>query len=450
MAADIAHFVRDETGLSVYTGSTNTRVSNSARVLCAAALQYLSTTIDLVTGFSIALNTSTLHGKSYLDVRVRFSLKGALYNFHMMAIPLYQEHIGENTFASLSSFLDALAPEWRQLLVGVSTDGDSSMTGRIRGVATRLEASVPTTKLVRVWCALHQLDLVMQRVHKSSLDEEFLSTVASMTGHLRRQSILVMKIGSTCPLCIPSMRWWGFVSAVHVLATEANIVFVKLQRKLTLISQQQGPLANLVATHARLTGMEGPVSSNDLKKIDNSRSEVCSAYALSHACARKFMFETDSWVKDMLACATEEDEAQLPYAEVGKMFVQAADRVSGIVAGLGLSDVEVHVIVQQLSLLRRAYAYDNILRLALDTLDDETTTFDERWGTVGEGYDLVKQFCGDLASTFPNTATVESDFLVLGWEKDEYRRSITDFSLEDVMHYKQFKAFRELVERLIA
>lgn len=92
MAAAIAQFVGDETGLSVYTGSTNSLVSNSARVLCAAALQYLSTAIDLVTRFSIALNTSTLHWKSYLDVRVRFSLKGALYNFHMMVIPLYEEH----------------------------------------------------------------------------------------------------------------------------------------------------------------------------------------------------------------------------------------------------------------------------------------------------------------------------------------------------------------------
>lgn len=80
------------------------------------------------------------------------------------------------------------------------------MTGRIRGVATRLEASVPAKKLVRAWCALHQLDLVMQRVHKSSSDEEFLSTVTSMTGHLRRQSTLILKMGSTCPL-VADTRW---------------------------------------------------------------------------------------------------------------------------------------------------------------------------------------------------------------------------------------------------
>jgi len=43
-------------------------------------------------------------------------------------------------------------------------------------------------------CALHQLDLVMQRIHKGSLDEEFLSTLTAMIGHLRRQSTLMKQM----------------------------------------------------------------------------------------------------------------------------------------------------------------------------------------------------------------------------------------------------------------
>jgi hypothetical protein len=39
------------------------------------------------------------------------------------------------------------------------------------------------------------------------------------------------------------------------------------------------------------------------------------------------------------------------------------------------------------------------------------------------------EFCGGLASPFPNTATVESDFSVLKWEKDLHRSNITSFSL---------------------
>lgn len=53
MAADIAQFVRDETGLSVYTGSTDTMVSNSVRVLCAASSSSLAWRSMLLRGFQL-------------------------------------------------------------------------------------------------------------------------------------------------------------------------------------------------------------------------------------------------------------------------------------------------------------------------------------------------------------------------------------------------------------
>jgi hypothetical protein len=40
------------------------------------------------------------------------------------------------------------------------------------------------------------------------------------------------------------------------------------------------------------------------------------------------------------------------------------------------------------------------------------------------------EFCGGLASPFPNTAIVESDFSVLKWEKDLHRSNITPFHLK--------------------
>jgi hypothetical protein len=33
---------------------------------------------------------------------------------------------------------------------------------------------------------------------------------------------------------------------------------------------------------------------------------------------------------------------------------------------------------------------------------------------------MLKEFCGGLATVFPNTATVESEFSFLGLEKREY------------------------------
>jgi hypothetical protein len=39
---------------------------------------------------------------------------------------------------------------------------------------------------------------------------------------------------------------------------------------------------------------------------------------------------------------------------------------------------------------------------------------------------------------------IESDFSILGWERDEYRSALMDFSVEGIMHAKQFKALQSI------
>src|SRR5579859_1097224 len=56
------------------------------------------------------------------------------------------------------------------------------------------------------------------------------------------------------------------------------------------------------------------------------------------------------------------------------------------------------------------------------------------WAIVEGQFEILRDFCGGIATVFPNTASVESDFSILGWEKDRYRLSITDLSLEGIMH----------------
>ena len=84
---------------------------------------------------------------------------------------------------------------------------------------------------------------------------------------------------------------------------------------------------------------------------------------------------------------------------------------------------------------------------ALRTCNDETA-FTEGWMVTGGRFKYLRTFCGELASAFPNTATVESDFSVLGWEKDVYRTSLTDFSLEGILYCKQLSELRTLLKKL--
>ena len=66
------------------------------------------------------------------------------------------------------------------------------------------------------------------------------------------------------------------------------------------------------------------------------------------------------------------------------------------------------------------------------------TTFDDGWSDVEELFKRLNEFCGDLATAFPGTSSVESDFSILNWEKDDCRVSLPDFSLEGILHSKQF------------
>ena len=76
---------------------------------------------------------------SYFDNRIRFHRDGILYNVHVLAIPMFEQHSGENMSNLISNFLDIVCSDWRVKLIGASTDGASVMTGPVKGVATCIE-----------------------------------------------------------------------------------------------------------------------------------------------------------------------------------------------------------------------------------------------------------------------------------------------------------------------
>lgn len=61
-------------------------------------------------------------------------------------------------------------------------------------------------------------------------------------------------------------------------------------------------------------------------------------------------------------------------------------------------------------------------------------------------FPLLCLFVGALASVFPGTSTVESDFSMIGLEKDCYRSNLTDFSLEGILQSKQYSEIKQIAE----
>ena len=110
-----------------------------------------------------------------------------------------------NMFRLITEFFDALNDNWTSKLIGISSDGASNMTGHHAGVVTRLQR-VSLPGCYRVWCAAHQMDLIVQKKILLLCDDSFLPMTMGITGHLRRQQNLILEMMSKCPRFIDT-RW---------------------------------------------------------------------------------------------------------------------------------------------------------------------------------------------------------------------------------------------------
>jgi hypothetical protein len=158
---------QNELKTSILKSISGADVTNYARILCAINLQKISNVLNdaNIWAFSLASDSSTHYGKSYFDNRIRIQRNRQLYNLHVLAIPMFQNHTGEYMYQLITKVLDILCPKWRLKLIGIGSDGASVMTGGYQGTVTRLEREIPYP-VYRTWCGLHQLDLVMKKRYK--------------------------------------------------------------------------------------------------------------------------------------------------------------------------------------------------------------------------------------------------------------------------------------------
>ncbi|CAI5725171.1 unnamed protein product [Hyaloperonospora brassicae] len=116
-------------------------VGKFVRVQVAVALQLIADMLsndDQVWAFSLAGDVSTHRGHSFFDIRIRLYWHGRLLNLHLFALPMFDRHTAENMFNIIAKLMDALFPNWRAKLIGVSSDGENTMTGSHRDLVTSL------------------------------------------------------------------------------------------------------------------------------------------------------------------------------------------------------------------------------------------------------------------------------------------------------------------------
>ena len=166
-AENLLNEAKKQTGLGCIGSLSVGKVTNVVRLVCALNFQTMSCVMQSVWAFSIAVDGGTKCTVPYLDVRARFCVGRKLFNIHVVALPMYNSHTGQNMTDVIIKFFDAIAPDWKQKLISVSTDGASNMTGRHNGVVSLLDRHcLPESGsgIYRVWCGAHQLDLVVQGI----------------------------------------------------------------------------------------------------------------------------------------------------------------------------------------------------------------------------------------------------------------------------------------------
>jgi hypothetical protein len=492
------------------------KTQSYVRVACAVTFQVFSNLLPRLWAFSLAVDASTCLGSSYLDMRVRFVWKGALYNLHVIALPLSGNHTGENQFDCVCAVLDVLCPRWKQSLICATTDGARDMTGRYSGLVTRL-MNVVSPGFLRVWCLLHQLDILMQRLYQTLDGKKYWSTMTAMVSHLRRQYKLTDAMGATCPLlrdtrwesmhrvsCFmdgrqaqiiehyhqlppaapasqhqPTIPWWIINSAVSSLTGEVNAVSRRMQGKGTLLSQQAAALEQLRAGLILEVGVEldleavapAHVAAADDDTMRVGRFSVSKAKVAQHTrdlsfrCTEQFDKLSDDEKSGIVTCVGDlflglveglgeivamRDDVNLPseqaippalpheYAalstrEMKAMILLVKDR---LLATPGWTTDRLDSIVNQQKTLA---AKDDPLVVKDLAGCDSNTPFNDAWALPsidGKLNDLV-EFAGGYASVFPNTSTVEADFSHLKYEKDVWRKSLSDLSLQGILHCQQ-------------
>jgi len=212
---------KELTGLASLGSASEGKVTSFVRFVCALNLQKISEMLVSSWTFSLAMDMSTHMSTSYLDIRIRLFTCGTIHNFHLLAIPMCSSHTGKEIFLLAERALDVICPNWRDLIVSVATDGERKMTGRVQGVATRFER-VAKPGFFRLWCGLHQLDIVLQKFFKHLLDDEFYTLLTGLISYLRRQQNLIKDMGTKAKK-VADTRWESmskvpFASFIIVLA----------------------------------------------------------------------------------------------------------------------------------------------------------------------------------------------------------------------------------------
>jgi hypothetical protein len=235
LAADIMRVNRVDLEIG-WRSSTPTRheVSYKARKLNGVYYTCLSKILQDSWAYSIGCDAGDDgQGEDFLGLRVRVHCRGTMRDLHVSAVAMSESHTGEYMYELIDRTMRALDPDWNAKVIGVSTDGASSMTGCIRGFETLVAKSIessPTT--YRVQCVAHRANLALGEAIRSFTDDahglktldgcivyhdlDVMKILCGVVRSIRLAKSLQKKTRKQCPLYI-KVRWESLAGVFHWL-----------------------------------------------------------------------------------------------------------------------------------------------------------------------------------------------------------------------------------------
>ncbi|KAH6600444.1 hypothetical protein BASA50_002301 [Batrachochytrium salamandrivorans] len=485
---------KEEANVAKFGAMNQSKIATFVRVQCAANFQIIANVLCRVWVFALALDASTCQGTSYVDVRVRFVWQRQLYNLHVVSVPFFGSHTGEAQFEMIYKLFDVLSPNWKQQLIGASSDEAPNMTGAVSGVITRLEQAA-LGGFYRVWCLLHQLDLPLQAAYQNLDDGKWLATLVAMISHLRRQLTLVAEMGSVCPKT-STTRWhamcsstfwltdhrhevmdhygampaghprraiepdnaafWILCSVTSTITSTIHSAVMRMQTLRRISCRGRRPERLFVRDDFSVEYADIATFVEDLGHFEMTELAKLDAAARKRLLDNVAFLVTEIVLGFIQCCALRNsrnassetpappthpsDLVKLRGRDIAMLIDLHKDRLDA-----SWTPSEIDKIGLQFRALCTSYHNDDAIKAAIDA-HDQASAFDAAWAaTALDGrFDYLARFIGGLTTPFPNTAPVESDFSILKFRKDAFKKSLTDFSLEAFLQCKQYDNLRRL------
>jgi hypothetical protein len=227
--------------------------------------------------------------------------------------------------------MDNLYDRWRSKLIGTTTDGENTMTGRHGGVVTLIEREAEHD-ILRVWCGPHQIDLSAKHFIKDLNNGSFYKMTHALSVHLRKQANLITTMQSTCPkdttrwaqfaamtawllthrlrllkhieekdpACAPTNEWWLICAAVCPVLRCISTTLVILQGNDIILSQQMTEIERLIHNISTMLNITNEADF-DYDEVGPDELFVSQGLCILPTDAEAHVKDQGSWARNLLA-----------------------------------------------------------------------------------------------------------------------------------------------------